>query len=188
MRCAIYARAANKQDCESQLAELRSYVARRGWETAGEYVDAGPAQSRPQLTRLMCGARREMDCVLVWRLDRWGRNLANCLASIDESHRRGIAWIAVSQGIDMSGPESGAMLKLIGALLGLPLETKRERVKAAMRIATRRGDDVGRPRLVFDHELVDKLRQEGKSIREIAKELGVGVGTVHRLLSVPKGW
>ena len=118
MRCAIYARAATKGECEVQLSELRDYVARRGWSLANEYVDVGT--SRPQLARLMADAnRRQIDCVLVWTLDRWGRSLAGCLASIQEIHDRGIGWIAVSQGIDMGegNPGSRAMLALVDASL-----------------------------------------------------------------------
>ena len=188
MRCAIYARAATKGECEVQLSELRGYVARRGWSLASEYVDIGAA--RPQLAKLMAEAnRRRIDRVVVWTLGRWGRSLVGCLGSIQELHDRGIGWIAVSQGIDMDedSPGSRAQLTMLAALMTWGSDSKRERIKAGMLLAKRRGGECGRPKLVFDRELVGRLHEDGKSIREIARELGVGRGTVERILSVPKG-
>src|ERR1022692_1121558 len=132
--------------------------------------------------------RRLIDRVLVWTLDRWGRSQAGCLGSIQELHDRGIGWIAVSQGIDMDedSPGSRAQLTLVAALMAWGSESKRERIKAGMLLAKRRGGECGRPKLVFDRELVGRLHEDGKSIREIARELGVGRGTVERILSVPK--
>jgi len=175
-----------------QLRELRGYVERRGCELAGEYVDTGCSGTgtRPHLTRLMADAhRQQIDCVLVWTLDRWGRSLTNCLATIEELCRLHIGWIAVSQGIDMGQgyPGSEAMLTLLAALRGFESEAKGERVKAGMRIAKRRGEQYGRPKLVFDRSKVAEMREAGKSIRAIAAELHIGKGTVSRILSVPKG-
>ena len=75
MRAAIYARVSTiDQTCDLQLRELRQYIAARGWETTGEYVDtgwSGAAAARPELDRLLADARlRRFDVVLVWKLDR----------------------------------------------------------------------------------------------------------------------
>lgn len=181
MRCAIYARAATRPECEKQLAELRGYVARRGWDTVGEYVDIG--SSRPQLARLMADAKSEaMDYVLVWRLDRWGRSLEGCLRSIEELSRRRVCWLAVEQSID-----SASMTPFLEALRAFAAEKKRERIKTGMRRATYHGAEIGRPRRIFDRGQVAELREAGMSVRAIAKKLGVGRGTVQRLLSGPKG-
>ena len=73
MRVALYARVStcNGQSPEMQLAELREYVSRRGWEIFGEYVDqgvSGSKESRPELNRLMADAhRRHFDTVLCWK-------------------------------------------------------------------------------------------------------------------------
>src|SRR5579872_2567933 len=182
MRCAIYARAATRAECEKQLDDLRGYVDRRAWQIGKEYVEVGT--SRLQLARLMSDAKRpEIDCVLVWKLDRWGRNLTNCLASIDELRQRGIRWIAVGQGID-----TDTLLPLIGALLEFGSEMKRERVKAGMRAAERHGAYIGRPKRIFARDKVAEMHAAGDSVRSIAKKLGVSVGTVHGLLAVQKGW
>ena len=79
MRVGIYARVSTLigQSPEMQLAELREYASRRGWEIVGEYVDlgiSGSKESRPELNRLMSDAHlRHFDVVLCWKVDRFGR-------------------------------------------------------------------------------------------------------------------
>src|SRR5690242_2382113 len=80
LRAAVYARVSTTdQNCDLQLRELREYIARRGWESAGEYVDTGVSgtkASRPALDRLMtAAARRDFDAVLVYKIDRFGRSV-----------------------------------------------------------------------------------------------------------------
>jgi putative DNA-invertase from lambdoid prophage Rac len=89
MRAVLYARVSTAdQSCEMQLINLRDYISSRGWQNAGEYVDtgwSGAKASRPQLDKLIRDARpRHFDAVLVWKLDRWGRSVADCVRSIQE--------------------------------------------------------------------------------------------------------
>jgi DNA invertase Pin-like site-specific DNA recombinase len=92
MRVGIYARVSTLigQSPEMQLAELREYAARRGWEVYAEYVDSGVSgskESRPELNRLMSDVHlRRFDVVLCWKVDRFGRSLkhlVNALADLD---------------------------------------------------------------------------------------------------------
>jgi len=177
-----------------QLRELRGYVERRGWVLASEYVDTGCSGTktmRPQLARLLSDARdRRIDQVIVWRMDRWGRSFPNCLASIEELVSLGVGWSALSEGIETDkGSATGGLLRaLMRACREFGREMRREEIRAGMRVAKRGCDTTcGRPKRVFDRGKVAELREAGDSIRAIAKKLGVGVGTVHRLLSVPKG-
>jgi DNA invertase Pin-like site-specific DNA recombinase len=153
-------------------------VDRRGWPPAVEYVDVGA--SRPQLAALMDGAQHEeFEMVLVWRLDRWGRNLAHCLAILHWLSVRGIDWCALDQGIhtaDING-------RLLDALMAFGTQAKSERIKAGMRKAVKRTFVAsGRPKKVFDREWIHALHAEGKSIRAIAAELRVSYGTVRQVL------
>jgi putative DNA-invertase from lambdoid prophage Rac len=89
MRTALYAQVSTTdQSCEMQLQELRAYAQSRGWQVFREYVDtgwSGAKARRPELDRLMQDARaRRFDAVLVWKLDRWGRSVADCIRSIQE--------------------------------------------------------------------------------------------------------
>jgi DNA invertase Pin-like site-specific DNA recombinase len=184
---AIYARVSTSdQNCESQLRELREYVARRGWQVVGEYVDtgwSGKLASRPELNRLMSDARlRRFDCCAVWKLDRWGRSLIQGITSITELVSIGIRFLAITQNIDTdeSNPMSRFMLSILFAFADMERELIRERVTAGVRNAKRKGVRLGRKRAVFDRSKAFEMHEAGSSIREIAAALGVGVGTIHR--------
>jgi putative DNA-invertase from lambdoid prophage Rac len=187
VRVAIYARVSTSdQNCESQLRELREYVARRGWQVAGEYVDvgwSGKLASRPELNRLMSDARlRRFDATAVWKLDRWGRSLIHGIQSIQELVSIGVRFIAITQNIDTdeSNPMSRFMLQILMAFSEMEREMIRERVTAGVRNAKRKGVQLGRKRVVFDRSKAMEMHEAGSSIREIAAVLGVGIGTIHR--------
>ena len=102
MRIALYARVSTSdQNCEMQLRELREYAAARKWKVYAEYVDtgwSGAKASRPELNRLTADARkRRIDAVLVWKLDRWGRSVADSIKSIQELVSLGVRFLAVTQ-------------------------------------------------------------------------------------------
>ena len=105
MNAAIYARVSTvDQKCEMQLRELREYCSRRGWQVFGEYVDtgwSGTKASRPELDRLMRhAATHEFDCVVVWKLDRFGRSVLNLVESLNRLASAGVRFIATTQSID----------------------------------------------------------------------------------------
>jgi DNA invertase Pin-like site-specific DNA recombinase len=104
MRCAIYTRVTTTdQNCERQIREFQQYANRQGWAIVETYQDAmsGAKVQRPDLNRLMLDASaRKFDCLLVWKLDRFGRSLVDCLNNIRTLEENGIRFIAVTQGLD----------------------------------------------------------------------------------------
>jgi len=186
MKAAIYARVSTAdQNCEMQLRELRDYVMRRAWEPAAEYVDAGfsgSKASRPALDRLMqAAARRDLDCVLVWKLDRFGRSVLHLSQQLATLTSHGVRFIAISQGIDTdaSNPSSRLMLTILAGVAEFEREIIRERTLAGVRAAKARGKALGRPRRVFRRDEVVRLRDgERLSWRSIAALLSVPVSTV----------
>src|SRR5215472_546711 len=190
IRATIYARVSTSdQNNAIQVRELTDYVQRRGWELATTYQDqiSGAKASRPGLDKLMADARqRRFDAVLVWKLDRFGRSLVHCVTGIQELASLGIRFIATSQGLDTdeSNPASKLLLHILAAVAQFERELIRERVSAGMRTAkargTRSGKPIGRPKRIFDRSQVQRLREGGKSWRQIALVLGVGLGTVRR--------
>ena len=171
VRCAIYARSATTDPgCEMQLRELRGYVERRHWVLVEEYIDTGCSGigNRPQMTRLMADIRpREIGCVLVWSLNRWGRSLAGCLSAIDSLCSRGVGWIAVSEGINFcrDDPGSAARLGLLDSIRRFGSEMKRERVRASIRIAKRRGGAAGQRGSLIEARLPSCGKRENRSAR-----------------------
>lgn len=185
MKAAIYARVSTSdQNCEMQLRELREYLGRRGWDPAGEYVDAGfsgAKASRPQLDRLLADARqRRIDAVVVWKLDRWGRSLAHLVQSVQELSALGIRFVAVTQNIDTdeSNPMARLLMHLMGAFAEFERELIRDRVNAGIRNARAQGKQLGRPRRVFRRDEALEMRAQGKSWRKIAAALHVPLATL----------
>jgi DNA invertase Pin-like site-specific DNA recombinase len=194
MNAAIYARVSTAdQKCEMQLRELREYCSRRGWQVFGEYVDtgwSGTKASRPELDRMMRHAiAHEFDCVVVWKLDRFGRSVLNLVESLNRLASAGVRFIATTQSIDTdeSNPTSKLLLYILAAVAEFEREMIRERVVAGLASAKHRGKQLGRRKLLFDRERVLKLHRAGKSIREIAAALQINRGTIHRFLAEQKG-
>jgi len=198
VRAAIYARVSTTdQNCEMQIRELREYSTRRGWTIAGEYVDtgwSGAKASRPELERIMRDAwHHRFDAILVWKLDRFGRSVLNLSQHLAQLNSWGIRFIAISQGLDtdQSNPTCRLLLHILAAVAEFEREMIRERVKAGMAAAKHKGKHLGRRKVVFDRHKALAMRSCGASVRAIAAKFGVGIGTIHRLLSgengVPKG-
>jgi DNA invertase Pin-like site-specific DNA recombinase len=186
-RVALYARVSTSnghQDPEMQLRELREYAERRGLTTVGEYVDrmTGSKESRPALNRLMIdAARRTFDAVLVWRLDRFGRSLRHLVNALAELEALGLSFISLRDNLDLGTPSGRLMFQIIGAMAEFERALIQERVKAGLRNARAKGKKLGRPRTAVDESRVQALRDSGTSWRAIAGQLGIGVGTVHRV-------
>jgi DNA invertase Pin-like site-specific DNA recombinase len=186
-RVALYARVSTsngQQDPEMQLRELREFAEHSGLAVTGEYVDrmTGSKDSRPSLNRLMSDAsRRKFDAVLVWKLDRFGRSLRHLVNAIAELEAIGVAFISFRDNLDLTTPSGRLMFQIIGAMAEFERSLIQERVRGGLRNAKAKGKKLGRPRIYVDTERVNGLRASGSSWRTIAQELGVGLGTVHRL-------
>ena len=201
---AIYVRVSTAdQNSELQLRELQEYAARQGWSIAETYHDviSGAKSSRPGLNRLMADAQAgKLDCLLVWKLDRFGRSLVDCLNNIKTLEENGVRFIAVTQGLDTDqrNPASRFLLHVLGAAAEFERSLIRERTLAGRSryqqdyesgrvgktVHSRSGRNLPphRPKKVFDREEVFRLRKQGLSYRQIAKKLGLGLGTVVRTL------
>ena len=185
MRTAIYARVSTTnhgQDVTLQTRDLEQFVQARGWSLADSYIDVGVSgskDSRPQLNRLMADAkRRRFDVVLVWKLDRFGRSLRHLVNALAEFESLGIAFVSLSDNLDLSTASGRLMFNIIGAMAEFERELIRERVRAGMKNAKAKGRHIGRPRANVDAAHVARLRDSGASLREIAARLGVSVGTI----------
>src|ERR1700681_561757 len=192
-RVALYARVStlNNQDPEMQLAELREYAGRRGWEIIEEFTDqgvSGSKESRPSLNRLMSDAwRRRVDAVLVWRIDRFGRSLKHLVNALAELAALGVAFISLRDNLDLSTPSGRLMFQIIGAMAEFERALIQERVRAGLRNARAKGKRLGRPRVIVDASQIACLRSQGRSWAQITDEIGVSKGTAQRaVLGLPK--
>jgi DNA invertase Pin-like site-specific DNA recombinase len=193
IRIALYARVStlNNQDPEMQLAELREYAGRRGWQIVEEFTDQGVSgckESRPALNRMMSDAcRRRFDAILVWKIDRFGRSLKHLVIALAELASLGVAFVSLRDNLDLSTPSGRLMFQIIGAMAEFERALIQERVRAGLRNARAKGRILGRPRVIVDASRIASLRAQGRSWSEISAELRIGKGTAQRaLVGLPK--
>jgi DNA invertase Pin-like site-specific DNA recombinase len=187
MRTAIYARVSTKdQSCELQLRDLRAYCVARNLTIVREYVDVGESgakEQRPELNNLMADARkRKIDAILVWRFDRFARSTKHLLLALEEFRSLGIQFVSYQENIDTSSPLGQALFTIVSAVAQLERDLIKERVTAGVRNARAKGKQLGRPRRIVDQTEILRLREKGSSVRQIAKALGLGYGTVRARL------
>lgn len=193
-RVAIYSRVSTgSQNTDNQLVELRAVAKRMGWEIAGEFIDqaisgAKGRDQRPAFNDLLKRAtRREFDVIAAWSVDRLGRSLQHLIEFLNEIHSIGIDLYLHQQGLNTATPAGKALFQMCGVFAEFEREMIRERVvsgiERARSLGTKSGKPHGRPaNLINPEPLVLKARTEGKGILKIAKELGIGVSTVQRIL------
>jgi DNA invertase Pin-like site-specific DNA recombinase len=190
MRVAIYARvstANNGQDPSMQTSELCEYCERRGWKVAGEYVDtgiSGAKDRRPELDRLMAEAhKRRFDVVAVWKFDRFARSVTHLLRALDTFRVLGIEFVSLSESLDTATPAGRMVFTVLGAVAELERSLIGERVRAGLRNVRAKGKTLGRPRANVDAARIGRLRTQGRSVREIAAELGYSRSLVHKTIA-----
>jgi putative DNA-invertase from lambdoid prophage Rac len=185
MRCSLYCRVSTTdQNCEMQLKELREYISRRDWKNAGEYVDtgfSGAKASRPALDRLMAdAAQRKFDCIVVYKIDRFGRSVLHLNQQLAALTSYGVRFIATSQSLDTDekNPTSRLLLQILASVAEFEREMIRERTLSGIKAARAAGKVIGRPKRIFRRGEVVRLRDEvGLSWRAIGKQLGIPVMT-----------
>ena len=188
-RVAIYARVStvnHGQDVSMQTRELRQFAEARGWQIAGEYIDSvsGAKDSRQALNRLMADVhKRRFDVVCVWRFDRFARSVSHLLRALETFKALGIDFVSYSEQMDTSTPAGKMVFTVLGAVAELERSLIVERVRAGLRNARAKGKTLGRPRVFVDAARVARLRAQGRSIREIADELGHSRSLVHKTLA-----
>jgi DNA invertase Pin-like site-specific DNA recombinase len=185
MRTAIYARVSTfDQEPENQLRELRAYAIARGW-VVKEYVDhiSGAKERRPALDAMLVDARRRrFDALLVWRLDRLGRNLKHLITLIEDVQALGIAFVSLAEGIDATTPAGRLQLHVLGAIAEFERGRIQERVMAGLARARAQGKRLGRPRI---HPT--KIDVPGGSVRAAATAWGVSKSTAGRWIAKGRG-
>ena len=149
-RTAIYVRVStSEQKLDLQYDGLREYAGRAGLDVVQEHSDvavSGRREGRPGLNALMTAARnREIDCVLVWKFDRFARSTRHLLNALEEFDHCGVRFISVKDQIDTDSPMGRAMFTIIGAMAELESSLISERVTAGMKAAAVRGKRIGRP-------------------------------------------
>ena len=202
-RAALYVRVStDHQSVENQVRELKQVAERRGWTVIEVYRDAGICGSkgrdkRPGLEAMLKDAnRRKFDIVMAWAIDRLGRSLIDLLGTIEHLEKVGVDLYLDQQNIDTTTPTGRLLFQITGAFGEFERSMIRQRVRAGLNVIkeklARDGKFVskagkvrrrlGRPGAEPDK--IQRARRElakGIGIGKVAREVGLGVGTVHRL-------
>src|SRR5271168_735312 len=166
-----------------QNRALREYAVRRGWTIAMQVKEIGSGAARRELREKLLDSarRREIDVVLVWRLDRWGRSVADLLATLQELDHLGVGFVSLTEALDLTTPAGRAMAALLAVFAEFEREILRERVRAGLAHARQNGRRLGRPMTAaLKADKVRKLHRAGVSKSEIARRLQIGRTSVRR--------
>src|SRR5947207_15034909 len=188
-KIALYLRVStDRQTTQSQALELRDYCKRRGWTDVAEYCDtaSGAKFSREGLDALMRDVRKvRIDSIVAYKLDRLGRSLAHLAQLIGELTAHRVALVIPAQGIDTSAsnPASQLQLNILMAVADFEREIIRERVNCGLRSARARGARFGRPSTLQKYlPRVRALREAGRNVSQIARELMLPYSSAHKLV------
>jgi DNA invertase Pin-like site-specific DNA recombinase len=187
-RVGLYARVSthDQQTLSLQMRAMRDYAAKRGWTVAIQIKEVGSGAAERELReKLMAAARRrEIDVVLVWRLDRWGRSLADLVVNLKELAELGVAFVSLTEALDLTTPTGRAMAGLLSVFAAFEHEILRERIRAGIAEARMQGKHLGRPVTVGKMaRQIRKLHLAGVSKAEIARRLQIGRTSVRRILA-----
>jgi putative DNA-invertase from lambdoid prophage Rac len=189
MRAAVYARVSthDQQTLGMQVDAMMCYVKDRGWSLARRVEDVGSGvKARGDREALLKAARRrEIDVIVVWRLDRWGRSVADLMATLRELTELGVGFVSLTEALDLTTPAGRAMAGMLAIFAEFEREILRERVRAGIARAREEGRPHGRPRTAsLKAAEVVRLKAERLSHSEIARRLGIGRTSVRRILGV----
>ena len=191
-KVAIYSRVSTlDQTIDNQLLELRDHCSKMGWEIVKEYSDEGLSgtlsrDKRPALNSLIKDAyRKKFDSVVCWDISRIGRSMKELVLFLSDMKDRDIGICSVRQGFDTSTTMGEMMFQFVGILSSWEREMIRERTLAGLDRARSEGKTLGRKKVITDEitSKIVRLRSIGRSIRDIASEVGVSRGTVSNVLN-----
>lgn len=186
-RVGLYARVSthDQQTLPLQMRAMREYAARRGWTITFQIKEVGSGAVERELREQLLAAarRREIDAVLVWRLDRWGRSLVDLVVT-KELASLGVGFVSLTEALDLTTPTGRAMAGLLSVFAEFEHEILRERIRAGIAEARLNGKHLGRPLTVRKKaSQIRKLHLAGVSKAQIARQLNIGRTSVRRILA-----
>jgi len=193
MRAALYARVSthDQQTLAMQRDAMHEFATRRGWTIIAtvEEIASGAKDRRPKRHALLTAAKqRQLDVILVWKLDRWGRSLVDLMTTLHELTALGVGFVSLTEALDLTTPAGRAFAGFLAVFAEFERDLIRERIKAGITDARKRGKAHGRPRATGnDAAQIRTLAQQGLSQAAIARHLGLWRTSVRRVLAQQEG-
>lgn len=188
LRAGLYARVSthDQQTLPLQRRAMRDYAVRRGWTIAVEIKEVGSGASVRELRQELLAAarRRDIDVVVVWRLDRWGRSMADLVTTLQELRDLDVGFVSLTEALDLTTPPGRAMAGLLAVFAEFEREILQERVRAGLAHARENGKRLGRPPTAsLNAKQIRQLFRAGVSKAAIARKLDIGRTSVRRILT-----
>lgn len=188
-RAALYLRVStDSQTTENQRLVLEEVAMRHGWHVVCVLADEGISgakgrDKRPAFHELLNKvARREIDVVMSWSVDRLGRSLPDLISFLGDIQAKGCDLYLHQQAIDTSTPSGKMLFQMLGVFAEFERSIIRSRVMAGLERTKAKGTKLGRPGLApMDRKYIRQSLGKGLSIRATAKKHGVSTATVMRV-------
>ena len=188
-RAALYLRVStDSQTTENQRLVLEEVAQRHGWHIVSVLADEGISgakgrDKRPAFDELLKSvARREVDVVMAWSVDRLGRSLPDLINFLGDIQAKGCDLYLHQQAIDTSTPSGKMLFQMLGVFAEFERSIIRSRIMAGLERTKARGTKLGRPGLApMDRKYIRQSLDKGMSIRVTAKKHNVSTATVMRV-------
>jgi DNA invertase Pin-like site-specific DNA recombinase len=191
LRAALYARVStqDKQDVALQLRDLNKIAKANNWKST-EFIEkeSGANRRRPVRNEILkLAARRSIDVVAVWKLDRWSRSTVDLLQTIDQLSSQRVAFYSFTESLDLTTPGGRALMGMLAVFAEFERDIIRERLKAGITNYRNKNGKWGRPPTValLSPEIIS-LHNGGMSKRSIANKLKVSRGSVIAIIKSSK--
>jgi DNA invertase Pin-like site-specific DNA recombinase len=185
-RVAAYAHTnTGPQDLEDQLAEIRQWVAQRGWELVATYTDGGPGvrADRANFQRLLADTvHRQFDAIVIQRFDRAARSVRELVVAFARFRRCDVVVVSLAEDVDTSTAAGELIFHVMAAIGQFDRALTGDRIRSGLARARAEGVRLGRPPANARPEQAHALRQAGLLIGEIARQLRCSRATVRRRL------
>ena len=187
-RVGLYARISthDQKTLALQIRTMREYAAKRAWGIAFQIneVGSGAVERELRKTLMTAARRREIEVVLVWRLDRSGRSLADLVVTLKKPAELGVGFVSLTEALDLTRPRGSVMAGLLSVFAEFEHEILRERIRAGLVEARRKGIRLGRPLTAAKKSAqIRKFYRAGLSKAETARRLDIGRTSVRPILA-----
>ena len=187
---AVYLRVSTShQTTENQFRELIDVCNRNRWQIVGLYEETISGtkglDERAELNRMMLDAsRKKFDKVVVWSVDRLGRSMNHLVSVLSQLDELNVDVFSYVQGIDTSTQFGKSMFQMVGIFAELENNMRKERQSIGIKRALDNGAKFGRKSIMNDELIlkINNLREEGHSMRHIAKECDVSTTIVQKAI------
>lgn len=188
MKAAIYARVStpDQQTLDMQITACRRYALARDWKISLQFRDigSGAKNDRPLRNSIIDAAkRREIDVIIVWKLDRWGRSTLDLMSTLHLFQELGVSFVSITEALDFTTSLGKAMAGILAIFANFERDLLKERVKSGIAEARKRGKQHGRPnKAEVLAEQMQALWKQGKTHTEISNRLNVSRASVYNFL------